>query len=162
MADMETWEFVGTRKVYVPIAGTSGPDWRRQKMTRHGQKVRVDPVVREEYENFIADLDRSIFRNGSLRRVDEPAEAPAANVTDDDLEVLFSKRGQGFRSAVKKLEDEPFRRLLVMAVDRDVTVAQQQFLDEYKRERFPLNDGPTSQYKALADSKDVVESDTLE
>lgn len=160
---METWEFVGTRRVYVPVSSGPGPDWRRQKMTRQGQKVRVDSAVREEYENFISDLDKSIFRDGSLTRVDKPEEnTDAAGVTDGELDSLFSKRGKGFQAAVKKLDDEPFRRLLVMAVERDVTVAQQRFLDEYRRERFPLHDGPTSEYKRLAADRDVVVSDTLE
>lgn len=163
VAEMETWEYVGTRRVYVPVSTVNGSDWRRQKMTRQGQKVRVDPQAREEYENYISDLDKSIFRNGSLRRVDKPEEnTEAASSTQEDLAGLFSRRGKGFQAAVRKLEDEPLRRLLVLATERDVTVAQQKFLDEYKRERFPLRDGPTSQYERLAADRDVIVSDTLE
>jgi len=158
---MEVWEYIGTLTTWVPTGLDRYGTIQYQQSARVGQKFRVNPDAREAYENLLEDPTRSIFVKGSLRRVDKPEESPVKAVPEDDLRAMFKVRGMGFQAGVKKLADEPFRRLLRIAEESDISVAQQKFLTEHRRERFPVG-GPTSQYEELVKSNDVAKSDTLE
>lgn len=146
----EIWEMTVPGRVHVEITNHRG---RPQDLTVRGvgQRLRLSTTDREIAQERIRDTEHDPFANGMLRRIDsgERLEQKSKDeLSDEDLQEVFSITGDEFEAIVSNLSELNIRRMKGMAEAVDATSSQTAFLNKIIEERFPIG-GTTPTYEEM-------------
>lgn len=153
----EIWESNIQGRVSMSVPGPRQGADRRLTVYGKGQRLRITPEDRSLVEEGIRDVQNNPFANGKLTQVGGPErvaaeDAPTLGIqqfSDEELAVFFAMSPEDFGSALGELSEANVRRLRDLFRDKGGTVAQQEVINDYIEEQWPVTSGDTASYREM-------------
>lgn len=149
----EIWETTTEGTVWVSVVDERNRERAVSVGGKVGSRLRLTALDREIVQDAILNSGSDPFTNGLLRRVDADQNLDPATSTDqafstEQLLVLFSKSGNAFQAAVRRLNEVNVRRMADMAEGVDASASQIAFLEALIEEKFRIH-GSTPTYDEM-------------
>lgn len=156
-AQLEVWESNISGRVAMEVAGARPGTTRRLTTMGKGQRLRITVEDRELVEEGIRNIQNNPFANGKLTQIGGKTRvAPEGTevlgtqqFSDDDLAMFFAMTPEDFRAALGELSEANVRRLRDLFRDKGGTVAQQEVINDYIEEKWPVSSGDTPSYREM-------------
>lgn len=157
----EIWETTTDGTVWVLTTDDRGKEKAISVGGKPGARLRIKALDREVLQDAILDDESDPFTNGLLKRIDadqnqDPQTASEQALSTEQLAEIFTKSGNAFQSAVKKLNELNVRRMREMAAALDASASQMSFLEEHIEANYRQH-GDTPTYRELKGTGETIQ-----